>query len=642
MEYKTKTFINGTIALFKAIPMSAFKREAHMVSAYDCASHGFMVITKGGNLVNEIPCEMFDIIDSHYGTDVAAFNMTFHKSFGRVANMDPRQYFMEQFLHYLTTYGAESFGVKMIPYVPVEDLEIPGINFNVKKLTIITACEPFEIDDLINNYALNTVSPSPRHIELFKPLMEHLTIDTNLIRSFELQVIKHDMDGTFPRTPITALRYLIYKTTGSTLIIKNRTTRRAIELCGKDPKRKAEAIRIMSNVPYYTWGTIFLRYKPIFLAYKHAVPELSHCINRIRRAAKDVHQPLGDVCVQNVTKLIAENRIKAVEQVVDNASNRDLIKLINALGYRLATYSDTVPQAFSIRNGRTFVKSEGYRASNDTYTRIYNTLVYIENVLANRLHDVFTGKAFYIPDYINYAAPVTEKQFVGNLPFGTTVHAPENGAFVAGIQWYDQKMRTDLDLHMNSAAEHFGWNGGYKSGKRITYTGDQTAAPKPRGAAEGFYFEPDHDDKFILSVNKFCGAQDTEFKFAIAQEKPSEDDIRNRNFTFRNPIFAPIPMKFTDNSAITLGMFVGRLFYVYGGSLTNGIVPSENYKDYVDAIAARLTYQMSLEELIYGCGGTVIHTIRDDMTEEERATVVDLSPEAITATTLLDIVDGNI
>lgn len=649
MNDKTKAIVRGTVGLFKAASISTLIRGPFMVSAYNCAKRGFMVVTKNGVLVEEIPSSLYDIITEAYGVDVEAFNQTFHKSFGHVADMNPAQYFMEQVMHYLTAYGAESIGVKMIPYVPVEELEIPGFEFNVKRLTVITALEGCELDDLINDYARNTVSPSPKHIELFKPLMERITIDTDDIKSFELQVIKHEMDGTFPHTALTAFRYLLYKTTGSTYAIKNHTQRQTIAVIERYPEKQREAARILNGVPVEVWGQIFLRYKPIFLAYKHAVPQCANTINRIRRAAVDAHRPLNDACLQNVTKLIAEDRMDEVGKILADASNRELIKVANAIGFRLSTYGDalTTPQVFNVRNGRSFVLNQGYHADKGTYNRLYRTLINITTLLRARTYETLKGKKFIIPEYIDYAVPTTEKQFIGNLPWGTVITGPDAEAFTAGVQWYNQgergNHRVDIDLHMNSATEHFGWNGGFRDGRQVIYTGDQTSAPLPNGAAEAFWFQPLADEKFILGVNLFSGPQDMPFKFAISEEQPSRDDLRNEQFTFRNPIFAPVPLKFNgDCTSMTIGMFIGHNFHLFGGQLTSGIVPSGDYAAYVDGIAAQLNSKWMMTEFLAEMGAEVYEALPDGLTEEEAAEFIDLSPEALTATTLFDILDGNI
>lgn len=648
-NYET-TKVRSMLALFKAVPgdtMDDNMPDIAMASLEDCILHGFIFINQHGKVLSFVTMPLFVLADEAYGIDKEINNQTFWKSFERVRDMDPREYVTAQILHYFSTYGMETLGLKACPAVPVQDLDIPDTMLPYKRLTVLRLVSGSDMAQMINNYALHTVSPSKTRIEQFKPLMEYLTVRTDDIKSFELQVIQHDNKGTVPANPQTFLRYLVYKITGQTLIIKNRAMRKAIENAVMDHTKVMLPYQYLSRADLTSLASIFFRYKPIFLSFKK-FPDCAPIVNRIRRLADTYHTPLSDVSVQNFSTLVLANRWRDVETVMNKASNRELVKLYNFLCLRSTNRKD-VPGIYNVRNGRTFVRSNVPSRNVEEAYMLTQGVRMVRCELLNRLSAV-RGKMFYMPDYIDYAVPVTEKQFIGNIPWGSqllTFNA--NEAFTTGVSWFDQKnTRVDIDLHLNSATTHFGWNSRYTDGRDIIYTGDMTAAPLPLGAAEAYYFKPGND-KFILSVNLYSGPADTEFKMYMSSKKPLVPACHGWSydqFTFdpAEAMFAPIPMKFHEDSrAMNLGLFARENFYFYGGAISHGVVPSSNYGDFIDGLVAKLDNTLLMRDLLNNCGALMV-TEKDiaEMDDEQKANVISLAPEDLTATTLLDIIDGNI
>lgn len=636
----------GMAKLFKVVPMTMFVRSGDMVSLYQCVRRGFIVATEGGTVVEVIPKTVYNLLDQLYGTDALALNNTLHRSFADLATMSAEQYYTQQLLHYFSTYGHEALGFAANPWVPMDQQRLPMFRLNVDKLVVIHVADGGMIVDLINKYALSTVAPSSEIISAFRPLMHRITIPTDDIKSFELQVIKHDMDETVPSTPIGILRYLVYKTTGETVLIKNSALIAKIKDGIQGGKEAACAQVILGRANKTELASIFLRYKPIFLAYK-VYPGCAPIINKLRRMADTYHRPASDINIRNFTKLAFAGRQEDCAAVIEAASNRELVKLANHLGARIATGGNGVqPGVFNVRNGRTFVKAEAFDDDQVKLVNIYNWLTLICDVLSVRLSQTLRDKVFVLPDYIDYAAPVSEKQFTGNIPWGTRITAALNGAYTTGVHWFDHKVRTDIDLHLNSATEHYGWNGGHRDGANLIYTGDQTAAPKPLGAAEAYWFDASNGT-FILSANLFSGSDDgCPFKLFMSLQKPSDVSVVNRKYVFNEneAVFPPIPMKFEKGqNSMTLGLFAEGSFYFYGGAITDGIVPSTHYENFIKGLVGKVQNQWLISELLNQAGAIVVPDLNtDELTDEQKANAIDLSPAALTATTLLEIVDGTI
>jgi hypothetical protein len=363
--------------------------------------------------------------------------------------------------------------------------------------------------------------------------------------------------------------------------------------------------------------------------------------------------------------------VNTQRRIVEKASNRDIIKVINSLRTRMMNDPAT-PSVYSIRNGRTFVKANDRNTRGEEYNALY-TLLW--ETLRTRLTPVLQGKFFHIPTHISYAVPTTEKQFAGMIPWGSRIQGVPEGAFTTGVHWFNQKGdgrgdpfwdtesdRVDIDLHLNSATKHFGWNAGYRSGSEILYTGDQTNAPPPQGAAEAYWFDPEEEEAYIVSANLYAGPSNTEFKFFMTEERPDKTsprwdyDRQDKRYTFdpNKVCFPPVPMKFRgDERALTLGMLHNDSFYFYGGTMSNGIVPRANYAEFIQGLIAQISSKMQLSELLSLCGAYMLNTdsynqLCSDAGKEDAPqsvtdfynAVVSLAPEDLTVDSLTNLVDG--
>ena len=627
--------------MFKAVPEAALEQDGKPMSVLECAQSGFVVVRDGNPTA--VPAQLFDAVNQLYGADTSGFNETFHKSFGTVAGMAPGEYFLHQLLHYFTTYGAETAGADVPTYVPAEELRLPEGMLPVNKLTVIRALPDEELIKQMNRFALTVKAPNERQKGAMRLFLPYVTAATERLASFEFQAMAHEFRGTVPEDPVSVLRYLIYKTTGETLLIKSPRLIETVRGAGKSADGTAQGILVHAD--QIALSEVFLRYKPIFLAYKR-YPGCAPIVNRLRRLAVRHHKPLSDEAFQNIIRLLLEGRADAVERLLNRAENRDLVKLANAILLRCFTLRET-PGVYAIRNGRVFARPGALRPVNtmgdgaaESLSSLFNR---VRELLAERLRPTLAGKTFFIPGYISYAAPYTEKQMMGHIPYGTRITTELGGAFTAGIHWVnEQGERTDLDLHMRSKTEHFGWNSGFRLDDKIIFTGDQTDAPEPNGAAEAYYFAPSAEDIYILSANQYAGPERAKFEFVVTAQEPTEADIRERSFTYdpAKIAFAPVPLQFHDGKDMSIGMFIGRSLYIYGGALGGGIVPSENSGDLIDGMRHMLENRIGLADVLRAAGARVV----DDMGElpdgVAAGSVVDLSPRSVTSSLLFGLIDG--
>ena len=618
-----------------SVPSARRQNRGVYYTSEDFLQCGIMLIAANGKLYdNYITADDAAQIFATYDVTHDAIQ-TFHKSWEKVANEDYITLLAEQIAHYFSTYGLESVGFRAAPIVPVEELIAdPNARPSFKSFCTVYVMSVVSAQKVIDATLSATKAPHRMKMKYYEEYVKNTTLTDKDIASFELRIMWYKEHNTVPQNGQDFVRYALYTLTGATLIIKNNRTisslKRAIQYNGD------VAYNLLSKADMIECAQVFHRFKPFFLAFKQE-ERCKPLVNRIRRLAETYHQPLSDVTIQNFSKLYNEGHISECQYLLKNTSMRNLIKLYNFYNDRAQMNGEDNISAFNIRNGKVHIEEGCKFGGSFSIRRV------IASAISAKANYVFKDKIFYIPDYITYAAPTTEKQFLGTIPNGTRVYGPEDKAFSAAICWDNYKgRRTDLDLHMMGVNEAYGWNSYYRDNDEnsVLYSGDMTDATY--GAAEAFYFKPNGRD-FVLTANNFTGEIGVPFKFFISESKPVQRNWRNSTSTppidVETAIFPPVPLNFPDPNGCTLGMFVGSDFVFYNGSLDMGRIPDRSrYPDFIKAMKRKLNSMMPLQFSLTICGARVVSDL-SMLTEEEQKKVVDLSPENLTTETLMSLVD---
>lgn len=644
--------VMAIIDLYKMAPACVNHAQERKV-AYDVFTpadqleYGLLFVNKNMMGVS-VDRDLMNAAVELYGIDPEAINATFYKNVDTVLGKSRFEMFVEQIIHYMGTYGMASIGEKPITMIPVQELDIPDVDVSKLKVTVIRLVGDDEVRQAINETMTTTKTPSPRITTGMKALVSLFDAPVTDIRSFELAIIAYDHFGTVPVDPKMFLRYLIYKTTGETIVVNSPRAAKAIKKAA--PKCGVNAYKMLSRANQVALASIFLRHKNLFLAFK-THDKCAPIINKLRRMADTYHQPLSDVNVKNCIQLAIGGRYQEATKLIPKMDNRELIKVINAVSVRL-NVTDSISGVFNVRNGRSYCRENALEPLTiqafDTLNTYLEWLLY---ELSNRLRPIVGGKTFYIPEYVEYAAPTTEKQFVGNFPWGTVfatkcnVENPDAPATI-GVQWMNpsEDEWVDLDLHCFTAdGYHFGWNSDfYGKDGQVIYSGDMTNAPAPRGAAEAFWIKNIHVP-IIFTLNEYKGPNNMKFKLALSDETITPGHGR-RNYVMdpNQLLFTPVPLQFHNATSMTLGFFDGGSFYLYSGNLSEGAVPKGNFSKYIKGIVFQQENKTLMSKLLEYCGATVIRDAEEKEMQEGEAgvPVIDLSPEKLTTSTLLDIVDG--
>nr|WP_315029010.1 hypothetical protein [uncultured Chryseobacterium sp.] len=431
-------------------------------------------------------------------------NKTFHKSWEKIKNTSRIDLFFEQIQHYISTYRSN---FKSEIYIPKEIVNVPDTKLIFKVIKAYTVEEMQEkcLSLLKSGMALKEETIDDLLYILHTELEYDFTGKEN-IRNKEAIIKIADLYDIYPENPVEFFRYVIYKTTRTTLLIKNEELIENIKLSKFDPSDLFETFGLEKL------AEIFNRFKPLFLAYKN---RSSKTINKISKLSKVYHQPLVSNPLNDATStLLIESDLHWLEHATPFA----LFKALSACYQRMYGQDTFV---YRIRNGKSWVRKG---KNTDVNEMNYD---FILRYLQSRFD--LSGKKFYFPENVEFGLPSSEKMFVGNIPTGTRFSGEK---LAVGIYWEDAWGANDLDLSGLNIAGKTGWNASYNQGDgNLMYSGDMTSAPK--GAVEYLYANRGLNIPTLIMNNVYSGSAECEYKIVVAKgDAISRDYMMNPNNLF--------------------------------------------------------------------------------------------------------------
>lgn len=537
-------------------------------------------------------------------------NKTFHKSWAKVLNSTRLELALHQILHYMSTYGS-NFTDEI--YIPYEVLKVPDVKVVFKVIRALSKEELTEkcLDVLRSGMALKEETIT-EVLSILHDELDYQFTGKEGITNKEAIIQLADLYHIYPESPTEFLRYIVYKSTGNTLLIKDKATIDAIKSSSYNP-----------TVAFKQFGldrisTIFNRFKPIFLAYKS---KSRKTVNKISKLSKVNHKPM----VQNPLNLVTQRALR--EEDMHWLENATPYSLFKALG---ACYSRIHGQdafTYRIRNG----KSWSMERQTKKVVCYQNFDIIIDHISSK--FD-FTGKMFYIPKNIEYALPTSEKMYVGNIPTGTKFIGKK---LAVGVYWEDSWGANDLDLSgISLDGEKVGWDASYRNASgTLIYSGDITSAPN--GAVEYLYAGNGLNSPVLVSNNVFSGSDNCDYKIIVGK-----GNNVNENYMMNpNKLFAEVKTKSVQKQTI-LGMFLpiegekDKQSFVILNFGAGSVRVSHNSRS-VETARAALYQQwenpITLNYLIEVLGGTVINEAPED-TEIE---YVDLSLDTLERDTFIKL-----
>ena len=576
--------------------------------------------------------ELIDYAIKLYGKDGEAFNATFHKSFSTVKNTDNFTLFMQQMMHYITTYGT-NFTSPYV-YIPTEELDIPKLDVSEVKLINISCINKEELKGKIITLCKAALSE-----EIVSDVTE-LINDTgwfNLIEDISNKEVKcrlYKETDEFPKDPDEFLRYMIYLSTGETLKIKNDETYQKIACTHLADRCVINNIlkEYIIEYGYQPLASIFIPNKKLFLAFKDK--DNASIMNKLNKLGKNknirvYHEKSLSEEITNCEVIFTEETLKETLLAMPISKH---IAVLNSLYYLGCAPEYT---EYRVRNGKSFFTEAKSKNKILMNRRAFICL----KALAERISPSVKGKYFYIPNGLNYNIPTSEKNFIGNIPNKSSVVAKSNEAFIVAIEW---EVDCDIDLSVIEAnGDKVGWNTTPKnSAGTILFSGDMTELDDAGRACEAVYLDTDeyNGNVKVNLYSNWSNKDEIPFKLIIAKADKEQYTIDKNYVINPNSVIETVNLKFDSKTKeLNIGHFnidKDEMTFVFDLDKTSGSnvsTYSEVDKMRMAVNKVKIMSSVSLTTLLKIAGAKIITD------PNKLVDYTDLSLEAISKETLLSL-----
>ena len=637
-------FVQATLNLFQAVP----NLEKENFSNYTLnnarnVANGFFITEKA---FQSCPCvagkTFFSYIKNKFGYDIFELNQSFYKSFKTVTELSPQQILVNKLLHYFSTYGMENLGIfeRGLVYIPNDALELPKDSTPLK-ITVIDALDNAEIATRAVNMIQSGAALSQETLNSLAEIVKFLKIslDVDEIKNKEFSMQLYKTLNILPKNPVQFLRFMIYIASGSTLLIKNRETIYALKTSYADFD-EIFSLYIQKN-GVEKLASIFHRFKPLWLTFKSRSKYLKSTINKMRKLADKYHKPAPPKFLETLTS--ARNvDIATLQTELSKITTYKKISLANSLLYRTAAPQNII---YHIRNGKTFIDEYSGGISFDAQ-EILNII--LESIVEDIAPNV-RGKKIFIPANFKYAAPVSEKFFVGNIPCGSA-YTFEKKSVVVGVHWFNiladkEEWRVDLDLHLNSEKIDIGWQNDFDDEnyintkeEKIIFSGDMTDAPISSGGATEAYFvgETLTDEFLTINLNYFNRAENVSVPFKLILADVNKESIDRKYLLAAHEIAFCVPNEISAGQMM-IGFLSAndsgeKVFYFYSGKMGDNRVARSNglITQAISAMTTNLKSCLSLQEILLRAGA-ILENVDSSNCD------INLNPSEVAKDTLLNL-----
>lgn len=587
------------------------------------------------------------IVDK-YGMNIDNMNQGFMKSFETIINADKKSLMLDQICNYISTYGLESLGITDTAgysYVPATFFNLPENDkpFVIMVIDLITNDDlKIRINNLVHAKAALDSETIDNIVVILKSNSDFdFSNEIHALHNKELKSILYNLYKKVPSNPIDFLRFVVYKKTGCSLLIKNH------KLCNSIKNSVAPTEHYFRLADLKKLAEAFYRYKPLWLSFKHESDYMKYVINQIRRLAVKYHKPVPFKIIDHLTSS-DDVDIQAFKQELSKVSVFKKISALNAILYRMNN-----PEAITyyIRNGLAF--------ADDYVKKVKNFNLVIFNTLFNSIVDIVkvnvADKIIYLPDTIEYVVPTSTKLFWNNIPYGSSISL--NKDIVVGVHWMNSRdksnieRRIDLDLHINSETLNMGWHSRFsdvndllRTGKSIVFTGDMTDAPiSSGGATEAYYISGSIKDKLLMvNLNYYNHNASLPVNYEFIIDNVNTDILTRDYLISAHTVQFNLP-NVIDKSSEFLGILNcdeegNKKFYFVSSSVSNKIV--SKYTSVTEKVIKSIHHScdtsLKLKTLLVAAGAKVVNTL----TDEDGLPIpidIDLSPINVTKDELLSI-----
>lgn len=436
-------------------------------------------------------------------------NSTFYRRWSDITNRSRMQLFLDQLIHYASTYGTD---FEAETYCPNGD----PIEIDYKQYKVIGAVTDNQLKEKIMNILGSGIALKSDIVEAFCEwlLLHPQAIDIDAIKNREAMVYICTKLGIYPNNPETLVRYIFYITTGNPMLIQNKDI-----LCGVATAANKVDLSCLTKDQMIGLASVFNRYKRIFMALKSYRANINP-INKISRLSKKYHKPFRPGFWENITNIQHISDELLDRKVAELTNPFKVIKLLEMIKLRKIQATNNYDRMFIIRNGKVWVDKDTKVPYPCDFDHIGMKLL---NRLVELMKEVHTKMAIYRDDNdpiriklpnCELMCPSSEKKFVGNLPMGSYYTLADHDNYF-GIYWRNEWGTRDFDLSLISNGRKIGWNANYHD-NGVVFSGDMTNA-NPE-ATEVLYI-PNSCPNGTIYVNRFSGDQGSQFRLFFGQDK---------------------------------------------------------------------------------------------------------------------------
>jgi hypothetical protein len=486
-------------------------------------------------------------------------NTTFYTSFNDVLSINPYDLWMDQCMHYASTYGTGHTGT---PYVPNDN---PAeINFTeCKIIEPITLAEvTHKIQDMLNSgIALKNDTLN----DIFELIDEfQIELDLSDVKNREFLIRYHISLGKPFDTPEETLQAINFIITDNVCIVKDPATRQAYNSFGSvlNPGNDFEYVKKSFNShPLWDWARIFNRYKPLFLGLRNS--ELRPVINKISKLSKTFHIP---TVMPMSTEFLTPKYINSPSEfakvnrwLIQHSKDMtvfELVKYYNAVCKRLqGKFVDTI----NIRNGKSWVKKTSWDLTQTSIRNLESISYILKRQIRKKVEYKLNWKNVITPSDLKIALPTSEKNFIGTLPIGSYIDVKPEDNLIVGIYWKGADGAQDLDLSFTDIdGDTVSWCNSYANeNKGIVYSGDMTSADPE--AAEYLLFRNNMPNG-VFMCNSYCAEPESKYTFIVAR-LPEGEDFGYNHIVNPDDIIFQTPLVMTGNQ-MSMAIYVdGRFIF---------------------------------------------------------------------------------
>lgn len=587
--------MNNLIKFFNAAPVTGKKVAEETIIPFG-AQRGFLV---------HPDCCTEDVYNFLKAQEFNP-NSTFYKKWSDITEKDRFELFIDQIRHYTDVY--------VLGKTEREEIYCPNgepININYKSYIVIRPVTEKEMFDMCVECLTAGAALAKETLDSIVGFVvdrvkkNHFPLDLDAIANRDALCMISDQCGIFPVRGENIIRILYYRVFGNPMPIQGHM--QLNQLLGSRNGRVAPCADVskidltkLTDEQMAELSRVFLRYKKFMLGLKKNKKN-APVINKLRRMAVKNHRPMVKGFWENLTNLEwseVEKRMDAEVAKLDN--NFKITRLIQMLTMRKYQNIAKTMRMYVIRNGKVWTDRNAIASYNRNWDHVIERLVdrLIDNMQAKLKEKWPTGCYVKFPERLSLACPVSEKKYLGNVPFGSTYDLSGTNNYF-GVYWRGEWGTQDFDLHfLNDNGDRLGWNAGYyNEGQSIVFSGDMTTA-RPE-ATEMFYAKgqvqlPDGN----LQLCRYNGEENSKFRLFFGQ-----DNIPNIT---KNYMVDPNTIQFAEMGvSSSREQFVGRIqdqkLYVGVMDLSNAQV-ARSYKDRNVAFKIMCSSYIPLKDILLAAG----------------------------------------